>query len=183
VRRSQGQAQHKEIAPAAEKTKSKREADTLEDVECWECLKMGHISRDCQDPATLRQKAFKEAAKKKWKKKNRSEEHANAATDQEASADSSGLEYDEEIEAPMMRFDEDAMATRSSRVRSMHPLEIGFDTMYSHHIFGERKLITDIEDCELVTYKSIGGTFVVSRVGRHRVFGRVYLPALSRNAN
>jgi hypothetical protein len=47
--------------------------------------------------------------------------------------------------------------------------------MCSHHIFGEGKLLTDIEDCEPVTHKGIGGTIIVSRVGRHRVFGRVYL--------
>jgi hypothetical protein len=159
VRRSQVQAQHK-------KTMSKREGETKEDVECWEYLMTGHISRDCQDPANLRRKAFKEIAKKKWKKKNRSEE---------ASAYSSGLEYDKEIGVAMMQFDEDAMATRSSRVRSIHPLEIGFETMCSHHSFGEGKLLTDVEFCEPVTNKGIGETIIVSRVGRHRVFGRVYL--------
>jgi hypothetical protein len=41
----------------------------------------------------------------------------------------------------MIHFDGDAMATRGSIVRSMHPLEIGFDTMCSHHIFGEGKLL------------------------------------------
>jgi hypothetical protein len=76
----------------AEKTMSKRERETKEDVECWECLKTGHISRDCQDPATLRRKAFEESAKKKWRRRNRPEEDVNAVTDQEASANSSGLE-------------------------------------------------------------------------------------------
>jgi hypothetical protein len=70
VKRSSVQAQHKEIVAVAEETTSKREAEAKEDVECWECLKTGHISRDCQDPATLRRKAFKEAAKKKWRMKN-----------------------------------------------------------------------------------------------------------------
>jgi hypothetical protein len=55
-----------EIAAVAEKITIKREAETKEDVECWDCLKSGHFSRDYQDPPTLRRKAFKEAAKKKW---------------------------------------------------------------------------------------------------------------------
>jgi hypothetical protein len=46
----------------------------------------------------------------------------------------------------MMKYDEDAMATRSSRVRSTDPPEIGLDTMCSHHISGEWKLLTDIDD-------------------------------------
>jgi hypothetical protein len=65
----------------AENITSKRVTKAKEDVLCWDCLKTGHISRDCVNPATLRRKTFKEAAKKKWRKKNRPEEHA---TDQAA---------------------------------------------------------------------------------------------------
>jgi hypothetical protein len=72
----------------------------------------------------------------------------------------------------MIGFPEDAMLTKSARVRSMHQVEVGFDTMCSHHVFGERRLISNIKSCDPVTYKGIGGTIVADQVGEHSVFGR-----------
>jgi hypothetical protein len=89
------------------------------------------------------------------------------------------VEHDEKIRAAMIGFPEDAMLTKSARLRSMHQMEVGFDTLCSHHVFGEQRLISNIKSCDPVTYKGIWGTIVTDQVGEHSIFGRAdYCPGI-----
>ena len=194
VRRSQSQPQYRESTAmvagyeseeclvADEKAKKPSggrakkvsgDEDSLDDEPCWGCLKPGHKVRDCKDPEHLKRVAAREASRKKYKLrvKKKAEESAHVAAEDEE------VEYDEEIGAAMLHFEEDAYAGskgREAKLRSMHSLEIGFDSMCSHHIFGEKRLLENLEECEPTTYKGIGGKITVDTKGWHHTFGEAY---------
>ena len=64
--------------------------------------------------------------------------------------------------------------TVRSRLTTRHSFELGIETMCSNFIFGERRLVHNIQECEPKTFRGIGGQAVVRHIAQHVHFGTVY---------
>jgi hypothetical protein len=64
----------------------------------------------------------------------------------------------------------------------LHSNVIGVDSMSSANLFGNPKLLKNIRSCAPIRFKGIGGVELVTQVGDHPSFGKVYLRPKSKNS-
>ena len=68
-----------------------------------------------------------------------------------------------------------ANAYFGSKKSELNKGTIGLDSMCSSHIMGNVELLTDIVECEPISFNGIGGREKVHRKGTHPSWGEVYV--------
>jgi Zinc knuckle len=137
-------------------------------IVCYVCGKTGHIASVCPD------------RKKVESDDDDDDEKANVAASDLVASDSE----DEEEESFICYKSKSAkdklkvVLEKAYKVGSggqLHANAIGLDSMCSAHLFGNRRLVSNIRACEPIRFKGIGGIETVKEVGDHPSFGRIYL--------
>ena len=121
---------------------------------CRRCGRFGHFKKDCKEDTTDEELAL-QAQEQEEDENGWSAVCVGAGCVPEESA--------------MLGSD-----TVNQRLASMHAFEIGLDSQCTSSLFGERRLLTDVRDCEATFFKGVGGRTEVNQVGTHEHFGRVY---------
>ena len=119
--------------------------DSFRHGTCKRCGKFGHFIKDCRKAASVEELAMV----------------AEEEDDDEFAAVCVGAGCDPDdcamIGADIVR----------SRLATMHSFELGIDTMCSNFIFGEKRLVHNIQECEPRTFQGIGGKAVVRHIAQH----------------
>lgn len=150
-----------------EKTGDRKDGRT-----CYACGRVGHIKASCS--AT-------ESDEAKHKAKRLAEKASGAAQVAHATAveedDIGGDSEEEEVSYVCVDYgcrNQFAGASLVQRkMRSIHPLEIGFDSMCSKSLFGSKELLKNIKRCKPIKYHGLSGDLTVTQVGQHEHFGEV----------
>ena len=159
----------------SESDEEERVSDRKDGRTCYACGKVGHIKTSCR--ASDGEKA-KFKAKRLAEKASRAAQAAHAAAVEE---EDSGEDEDVEVSYVCIDYNcanQFAGASLVQRkMKSFHPLEIGFDSMCSKSLFGSKELLRNIRECAPIKYHGLSGELNVKQVGDHEHFGEVYYHA------